>query len=68
MDADVARIMEIGEQGAEMGFVVGEGVVLGDQHFLVLAVPATGPIFICPAQAEREIRFPCGEYFTNRSL
>ena len=37
MDADVARIVKIGEQGAEMGFVGGEGGVLGDQHFLILA-------------------------------
>lgn len=55
VDADVARIMEIGEQGAEMGFVVGEGVVLGDQHFLVLTVPAASPVFVGPAEAEGEI-------------
>ena len=55
MDADIARVVEIGEQGAEMGFVVGEGIVLGNQHFLVLAIPAAGPVFIGPAEAEREI-------------
>ena len=55
MDADEARVVEIGEQGAGMGFVVGEGVVLGDQHFLVLAVPAAGPVFVSPTKAEGEI-------------
>jgi len=55
VDADVARVVEIGEQGAKMGFVVGEGVVLGDQHFLVLAVPTARPVFIRPTQTEGEI-------------
>ena len=55
MNADVARVVKIGEQGEEMGFVIGEGVVLGDQRFLVLAVPAAGPVFVGPAKTEREI-------------
>ncbi len=55
MDADVARVAEIGEQGAEMGFVVGEGVVLGDQHLLVLSIPAASPVFVGPAEAKGEI-------------
>ena len=46
---------EIGEQIDVMGFGVGEGVVLGDQHFLVLAVPAACPVFVGPAAAEGEI-------------
>ena len=45
-DANVARIVEIGEQGAEMSFIVGEGIVLGDQHLLVLAVPAAKPTLV----------------------
>jgi hypothetical protein len=55
VDTDVARVVEIGDQGAEMGFVVGEGVMLGDQHVVVLAVPAAGPVFVGPAEAEGEI-------------
>ncbi len=47
--------MEIGEQVTEMGFGVGEGVVLGNQHSLVLAVPAAGLVFVGSAEAKGEI-------------
>jgi hypothetical protein len=46
---------EIGEQIDVMGFGVGERVVLGDQHFLVLAVPAACQVFVDPEAAEGEI-------------
>jgi hypothetical protein len=55
LDADVARVVEIGEQGGGMGFVVGEGVVLGDQRLLVLADPAAGSALVGAAEAEGEI-------------
>lgn len=38
MDADVPRVVEVGDQGVEMGFDAGEGEVLGDQHLKLIPV------------------------------
>jgi hypothetical protein len=48
--------VEIEQQALDVGEVVGWGVVLGDQHLLILAIPAAGPVFVGPAEAERKIR------------
>jgi len=54
-DTDVARVVEKGQQGLDVGEVVCLGVVLGDQHLLILAIPAACPVFIGPAEAEWKI-------------
>ena len=46
------KILKNGKQGANVLAVVFLAVILLDQYLLVLAVPAPGPVFVCPANAE----------------
>lgn len=68
MDSDIAGIVKIREQGEKMSFIVCEGVVLRNQHFLVLTIPATSPVFVGPAEAKGEIRVARVEDLSDRAL
>ncbi len=68
MNTPIAGVLEIGEQSKEMGLIVGEGVVLGYQNFLILTVPAAGPVFVGPAEAEGEIGLARAEDLCDRAL
>ena len=43
-------------------------VILGNQHVLVAAIPAPGPVLVRPHQAEREIHAGIGEHRLDRLL
>ncbi len=59
---DVARVLEAArEAGQQPGLVLGP-VVLGDEHVLLGAVPAPGPVLVGPHQAEREVHAPVREH------
>lgn len=45
VDADVKRVVEVGEQGEEMDFIVGERVVQGNQQFLACLSQPTNNVW-----------------------
>ena len=58
VDADVALVLEVRHEIVEDGQVTDTIVVLGHEHVLLAAVPATRPRLVGPAEAEREVRLP----------
>ena len=51
-EADVARVGEVAEEGLHEAGFIGGAVVLGEEEFMVGAVPATSPILVGPHEAE----------------
>ncbi len=51
-----------------MAFAIVESILVGDQHFLVLAVPAAGSVFVGPAEAEGEIGLARAEDLSDGPL
>jgi len=43
-------------------------VLLGDEDLVVPAIPAARPVFVCPADAEREIGLTAREHLGERTL
>ena len=58
VNANGSLVFEEGEQILKMGlpFLFGGGVGLKQKHFLVIALPATGPGLIGPGQAEGNVQ------------
>ena len=68
VDADVARVLEVTDElGGHVLVVVGS-VILRDQHFAFGAVPAPGPVFVRPHQAERDVDGAVGEEAFERAF
>ena len=61
VDADVAGVAEDRLQLGDEGEVVFRGVLLADEDVLFLAVPAAGPVFVGPAEAEGQVEAGVGE-------
>src|SRR6185295_10705311 len=68
IDPDVSRIAKMPDQVLDHGDIVLRGMALRDQDFIVLAIPAAGPVLIRPAQAERHSRGPACEHGLDRTL
>ena len=62
VDADVARVLEVGHEVVEDGQVAHAVVVLGHEHVLLAPVPAARPGLVGPAQGERQVRLPILEH------
>src|SRR5262249_10599044 len=67
-DADVAPVGEHRQVMADERPAVVLRVLLADQNFLIAAVPAPGPVLVCPADAEREFGLAAGDDFVERLL
>ena len=65
-DADIARVAEMPGQAVHQRPLVAAPPVLRDQHLLVRAVPAAGPVLVRPHQAEREIQRGLGQHRLDR--
>ena len=66
--AEIAGIGDVALQVLDEVDVVFLGVVLLDQHGILLAVPRPGPVLVRPAQAEREVDLGVGDDVFERLL
>jgi len=62
---DVTGIAEIAEQIIPEGNIVFRAVLLCDEYFLVLSVPAASPVLVGPVEAEGHINFRMGKKLVN---
>ena len=65
-EPDIARIVKMPREIGADAFIVGGAVILRDQHVLVFAVPAPGPVFIRPHQGEGHVDVARGEEILER--
>ncbi|OPY93446.1 MAG: hypothetical protein A4E73_00108 [Syntrophaceae bacterium PtaU1.Bin231] len=55
VDADITRVAEVFRQVSDVITIVLLAVLLFHQDLVITPVPSSGPIFICPAEAEGEV-------------
>ncbi len=67
-DADVSRIAEQSQELVEQPGAVVEPVALLHQDVALATVPATRPVLVRPAHAEREIGRPARDHLLERTL
>src|SRR6266542_5812401 len=68
IDPDITTILKVRYQRIDMVSVVLCRILLFEQNMLILSVPGSCPVLICPTQHKRKIRFATLKYLIERSF